>query len=391
MESSHDPNRIVFANDLRGLAALTVLIGHYLHHAWFLRPVIANLAGVRLPTETEVPTPALAQWVSSIPSFDWGAYGVAVFFLVSGFVIPISLMKYNVPGFLVGRLFRIWPTYIAGFSVTLLSLYLAGHYFGHQFPFSLKQVAVHYLPGLRDTLWSVNIDGVIWTLEIEVKFYVVCAVLAQAVRRRSALLFVAPAIIGVACYLATGYMDTHGLASRMSQLVGALTLSGQFIVFMFIGTVVAFAMSRSMTRNAAWIIGVTLLAEFVGLALAGPWRAMTLPLGSYFAALITFLVAAAFWRPKKQYASLRFLSEVSYPLYAAHGVMGYGIIAVALQIGAPPLAAVSVAALAALLVAWTIHRLVEAPTHRIGQQLARAATRTSAESQVQRTRPIAGA
>lgn len=376
MANLGDSNRIAFANDLRGPAAVAVLVGHFLHNAWYMRPLVDTFASVDMPKENAVPTPALAQWLSAIPHFDWGAFGVAVFFLVSGFVIPISLKRYSVPGFLIGRVFRIWPTYIAGLTVTLVTIYLAGLYFARPFPYSAKEIAIHYVPGLRDLLWSTNIDGVIWTLEIEIKFYVVCAAAAALIRRDSAWLFSVPVGIAAACMLATGYLDAHGTTTRLSQIAAALTLSGQFIVYMFIGTTIAFAMNRSISAKTAALIGTWLVCLFVWTATRGPWRGMNLPLAAYGAALVVFLLAAWLWRPRRSPAPLRLLADVSYPLYASHIAVGYVTIAVLLHGGMMPLVAVGVAVAVTILLAWAIHRFVEAPTHRLGQRIARRVTQT---------------
>ena len=370
-------DRFAFANDLRGPAALTVLVGHFLHNAWYMRPLVDTFASVDMAKESAVPTPVLMQWLSAIPNFDWGAFGVALFFLVSGFVIPISLKRYSVPGFLVGRVFRIWPTYIAGFTVTIAAIYLAGLHFGRPFPYAAKEIAIHYVPGLRDLLWSTNIDGVIWTLEIELKFYAVCAAAAFLIRRESVWLFSIPVGIAVACLLMTGYLDTHGTTTRVSQVAAALTLSGQFIAYMFIGTAVAFAMNRSISGRAAVLIAGSLATLFVWTAVEGPWRGINLPLAAYVSALAVFLLAAWLWRPQRSPALLLFLANISYPLYASHIAVGYVLIAVVLQSGGSPALAVATAMAAVILIAWVIHRCVEAPTHRIGQRFARIWTRTS--------------
>lgn len=364
-------DRFAFANDLRGPAALAVLVGHFLHNAWYMRPLIETFASVNMPNENSVPTPMLAQWISAIPSFEWGAFGVAVFFLISGFVIPLSLTKYSTLGFLIGRVFRIWPTYLAGFSVTLLTMLLASRYFGRDFTHTTKDILIHYVPGLRDILWSKNIDGVIWTLEIEIKFYLVCAMAASLIRRWSAWLFTVPAIIGIACLLATGYLDRHGVSLRPSQIVAALTLSGQFIIYMFVGTTVAFVMNRSLSIKAACTVGAGLIGLFIALSLIGPWRTLKLPLGAYGAALVLFIVTARLWHPRSPNRALRLLSNISYPLYASHIAVGYVIIATALKVGASPATGICLAFMVPIVLAWCLHRFVETPTHRLGQRIAR--------------------
>src|SRR5471030_457335 len=102
--------KIGFANGLRGIAALSVITGHYLGTFWKLTEAVAGLTGmVRAP----VALPFFVEWVGASP-INLGAFGVALFFLISGFVIPLSFQSYGRLDFLIGRFFRIYPTYWMG-------------------------------------------------------------------------------------------------------------------------------------------------------------------------------------------------------------------------------------------------------------------------------------
>jgi peptidoglycan/LPS O-acetylase OafA/YrhL len=189
--------RVEFANALRGLAALSVVVSHYgsffFGNAEFLG-AIANM-----PPPARVASPALDTWqrlLSALP-FSGGEFGVGLFFLISGFVIPISLQKYNWRGFLIGRIFRIYPTYFAGFTITLLALWVAGNVFAKPFPYDVRAVLTHFIPGTRDLVWSRDIDYVVWTLEIEVKFYVICAAAWVWLRHGDRRVFAVPLAMAV--------------------------------------------------------------------------------------------------------------------------------------------------------------------------------------------------
>ncbi|MGD9744518.1 MAG: acyltransferase family protein, partial [Dongiaceae bacterium] len=130
------PPRVEFANALRGLAALFVLISHHLGQFWLDRSLAVRYADMpRL--EDSVPTPLLVSILNPTRYIDWGAFGVALFFLISGFVIPFAFERYGWKGFLAGRFFRIYPTYAVGFTATLLAIYLGGLYFDRPFPHGL--------------------------------------------------------------------------------------------------------------------------------------------------------------------------------------------------------------------------------------------------------------
>src|SRR5579872_736183 len=82
-------NRLAWLDAMRGFAALCVVFDHSSYH------VLTSLRGF------------LYHW------FDFGQYGVFVFFLVSGYIIPASLeRKGSVRGFWTGRVFRLYPPYI---------------------------------------------------------------------------------------------------------------------------------------------------------------------------------------------------------------------------------------------------------------------------------------
>ncbi|WP_160108881.1 acyltransferase family protein [Pseudomonas izuensis] len=366
-------NKLEFANILRGLAAIFVVLSHYLHNAWEMRPLVENFANVKMPTEELVPTPIYVKMLDIVPHFDWGGYGVGIFFLVSGLVIPLSIKKYSTLAFLIGRAFRLWPVYAAGFTISILSMYVAGIYFNKPFQYTYWQVAIHYLLGIRDLIWSANIDGIIWTLEIEIKFYIVCALLAPFIRKGNPLIFVAPIAIAVSCFLAGIYMKNHGVEQVIWRLAYMLTLSGQFIVFMFLGTVYSFWINGELKTKAAILISAILLGTFFALLLWGPHKDMTsIEWGGYLAAVVTFILFTMYKR--KSGTIFTFLSKISYPLYASHGAMGYVVIALALSFGASPKIAIATAIFTAIIVAYALHHLVETPTHRKGQKIARALT-----------------
>src|SRR4051812_18373500 len=56
-----------------------------------------------------------------VPWFDIGNYGVLVFFLVSGYVVPASLERHgNLRRFWVGRVFRLYPLLLLATGAVLV-------------------------------------------------------------------------------------------------------------------------------------------------------------------------------------------------------------------------------------------------------------------------------
>ena len=80
---------------LRGLTAMSVLVQHLLSHVWRA-----------MPNGTH--------WLKAIglDYFDWGRFGVVLFFLISGYVIPLSFSEPTpVRKFIVSRAFRLYPAF----------------------------------------------------------------------------------------------------------------------------------------------------------------------------------------------------------------------------------------------------------------------------------------
>src|SRR6478752_2874159 len=73
--------KVEFANALRGLAALSVIVSHYFNVFWTKPAAIVELTGM---SRAKVPIPGIVELVASSP-LNWGPFGVALFFVISGF------------------------------------------------------------------------------------------------------------------------------------------------------------------------------------------------------------------------------------------------------------------------------------------------------------------
>ena len=376
MTSSQEPlTRVEFANSLRGLAALSVLISHYLGVFWLKREITARLANAPILPSDDFPVPLLVRLLHSFGSFDWGPFGVGLFFLISGFVIPFSLQRYDWKAFAVGRFFRLYPTYAAGLTLCIAAIYLSSLYFGGGFPYSASEVALHYLLGVRDLASSTSIDGIIWTLEIELHFYLLCALGAGWLRRGSSLLLIAPLAILAGSLLLDGHLPRWSTQNLPAYHIGYVaTLNGQFLIYMFIG--VAFNLHhRGILRSRLLPFVVAgLFAVFAVTWHRSVHRDFFDQIWSYGAALAVFCATAGWSDRWPRSRLLTFLADISYPLYVVHGVAGYVALRILLDAGIDAWLAIALVTAAAIGLAWTVHVWIEAPTHRLGQTLAKRRT-----------------
>lgn len=357
-------SRIEFANTLRGIAAFAVIVGHLCSVFWFMGPMVDVLTGVPY-------APYKAPVIPSLVDFGWlGPYGVALFFTISGFVIPFSLEQYSVKGFIAGRLWRIWPTCWAGLSVTVLAVLVGVHFMGGQVPFTFRDAASQYFPPFAAIADARRIDSVMWTLEIEMFFYGICALAANHLREGRRTLWLFP--IGLFLFwLAIDQIVAHSAAyPGLVRRLASFQTDPIYIVFMFCGVALNLLQRGKTTMleaGAAIVLcfGMFALAQYIGHM---PFQA---DLSIYFTGLATFVVAMALQDRFRRTRVTKFLSDISYPLYVVHGVAGYIVLHALTRAHVNADLAIVIAVAFALIVAYAIHALVEAPTHRRGQKLAR--------------------
>jgi len=345
------------------------MVGHYCVTFWLYRDVASGLVN-STPLPAEIQTPAYLQALNLDP-FVFGLFGVGLFFVISGFVIPFSFARADWRGFAIGRALRIYPTYWAGLTVSLLVILGMGALAGKAFPYSGGVVALNFLPGIRDAAWVPGIDGVIWTLDIEIKFYIVCALSAALLRAGRPSVFLIPILLSISAVLLGPTMAS--MLKTGSAYYGYLSVYSTTVLFldlMFIGVAFNFVYRR-LLGGALFLAVVSFL---FGSMCAVWWSTSTLPMNllwTYGAAVLTFAAAFAYPGVFKSRPLTDFFADISYPLYVVHAVLGYAVLRLAAGAGVPAWLAIVIAFVSSIAVATAIHFAVEVPSHQVGRRLAR--------------------
>ncbi|MBC6457860.1 acyltransferase family protein [Actinomadura sp. HBU206391] len=391
--------RLAWLDVLRGLAALAVA----LHHATYYF------------------TPRLRYQV--FEWFDPGRYGVLVFFLVSGYVVPASLERHGrVRDFWIGRFFRIHPLLLVASVLGIVPFILGirGLRAGlEQYDPVIATLA--HVTMLQDVLAVPNTLNVLWTLSYEMVFYLlIVALFVTGTHRRSApiaALLVLAALLGgavlptavlsraagtgrvvviAAVLLAVAIAAAASSRARPRTAGGILggvlaavlvTVNGRItpweglviLAVMFAGTVVYRAQHGQIGKGAAALGLATVLAGSVA---AGVWSAArTMPrpdahvfqvywTGSVLLAAFTFAGVMAL-RHRRMPRSLVGLGVISYSVYLLHPVL----LIISDQLGGTPerddVLRLAVFVCVLVMVSWTTHRCVEAPMQRLGRRVAR--------------------
>ncbi len=361
--------RIAFAHNLRGIAALLVVITHLVLTFW-INP--ADTSGfINAPAYAGRGIPAL-RWVFFHLPITPAHLGVALFFLISGFVIPFSFQRQRAPSFLVARFFRLWPTYACGLGITLLSLWLTARWFDRPYPLPIRTALAHLLM-LRDVLGQPSLDGIVWTLEIEAKFYLLCALLAVWLRRGRIEPLVA---IGLGSLLLTLFTTPMSATlptahPRHYLALCILQLNTMMIPFMLIGTVFHFHFRGQVSGREAVLLGGLLLACAVAQWPLGVLATIRQSgIANYVLALGLFTACYMLRDRLPSWRVLERLADMSYPLYVIHGFMGYCYMRFFVSLWDRPVLALASCVVVVLSLAHLMHLLIEAPCNNLGKKIA---------------------
>lgn len=356
-------DRALFANQLRGLAVVAVLIVHWCGIYWYAREAVASY--IHAPVVEGPPSSML--YLLTIPTFNYGPFGVSIFFLISGFVIPFSLARLTPAKFLVGRFLRIYPTYIVASLIMLLLVYLSSRYWGQDFTIPVGRFIANLML-VQNNVASPSIDMVNWTLAIEIKFYIIAALLYRSIKSGNAYpIFLFSILVLVACEALPQLLEgTHVPLS----LVDSLKTELMCVVFMFIGTgfyhhYTGSYSGRQLVMYAAILLGVFLLCWPHTV-----WRDQipSVP-QNYIYGFVVFSVSYLLRRHFRPIAPLDFIANISYSIYVLHSIIGYAAIRFLMDQGLPFPVSGLLTLIFVLSLAYALHHLVERPTMHLGKNL----------------------
>jgi peptidoglycan/LPS O-acetylase OafA/YrhL len=119
------------------------------------------------------------------PIAKYGYFGVHLFFIISGFVIMLSASSGNLRRFVVARIVRLYPAFWICCTTTFVFILVMG---APRYTASFSQYLLNMT--MMSGFWGVkSIDGVYWSLFIELRFYsLVCLVLAIGQIERAEIL-----------------------------------------------------------------------------------------------------------------------------------------------------------------------------------------------------------
>lgn len=299
--------RILSVHYLRGIAALLVVFFHF-------RSFLDNVY--------------VQKDLGNI-LFGSGAFGVDLFFMISGFIISLSTERTSsVSVFITRRFFRIYPAFIIVFIFGSLTVYSS--YSIHELVRSMFFIHKDYTqqaPG-----FGFNILGPAWTLSYEIYFYILF-VIAMGVSHKHRTLITSLMLAAPVFILQLYYNDSISLSAKTSPDIQTGSPLYPFIKFCsspilleFIFGMLIFEIQKVITKRAskqyAMLIMLSSIGVFLTLYFSGYGRSFGL---TGFGAWSLILITGVMFYDKsvgfRNIPALNFLGDISYSIYLSHYVV----------------------------------------------------------------------
>lgn len=326
-------NRNETVDALRGFAALAVCFFHF-----------SNDVG---PFAT----------VSSLPPWvAYGRYGVDVFFVISGFIVPYAMARANYSlaiwhRFMVRRLIRLEPPYLVSIVVVIaigLAASATPWFKGATPDYNPWDVATHlgYLNAYLGKPW---LNPVYWSLAIEFQYYVLIALIFPALVAGSQVTrLTIVAILAVAPFL--------------------VPAGGWFVAFylpIFSAGILTFLLAQNLISSTTYWTALAALAAYM-FYVSDSARGLT----SSVVTIATAITIASVRLPRIR--ALAWLGAISYSLYLLHAPIGSRVLNITSRLGITPaieLLAILLSVAASLVAAHVLYLLVERPSQEAAKHI----------------------
>ncbi|MER5637500.1 acyltransferase [Kitasatospora sp. NPDC002227] len=331
------PSRMAALDGLRFLAAIVVVSYHY--------TAMGSVAWGGKSSQKLFPL------LHHFTAYSW--MGVQLFFLISGFVICMSSWGRSVGDFFISRVTRLYPAYWAAVLITATVLAIWPTVLPRR---SLHDVLVN-LTMLQLPMGVTQVDGVYWTLWIEMKFYLLFAlVIWRGLNYRSAVAFCSLWTVATVITRETGsdFLDIVVVPEYSPFFVAGIAF---YLMYRFRPTPLLWGIVVMQFLLAQQAIMFNFRHEMRDLNYTVPeWPVMVI-LTVMFAVMALLALGKLSWVRGKW---LTTLGALTFPLYLVHENIGWNLIH-AFRTKLPHGVLVVLVTLAMLTLAWLINRLVEKP------------------------------
>jgi peptidoglycan/LPS O-acetylase OafA/YrhL len=338
MTTASKTSRYGFIDAIRGVAACSVMFQHSLYASGLLN--------------TSNP---LAGFIPRL--LELGETGVVAFFLVSGFVIPLSLEKTaNFKLFWLHRALRIYPLYIVIFFATF-AVQAGGDI--HSVKAFLVNFASHLL-FVQEYAKQQDFVGGSWTLSLEVVWYIaISGLFVVSLNKKTMLLVGLSVLVSVLADLCCAF-GHHVPTGRLSMLLCCV-----------LGLLCYRRSKDELSSRTFFIFSAILVSTITVNLLAGlqlfpsshPTSTFHSSIDSWALAAVIFFVPF-FTRKSMIWAhpAGAFLGRISYSVYLIHPILLYVLLQTSIRGGLMIIVTFALTIALAILT----YKFIEAPAIRFG-------------------------
>lgn len=300
--------------------------------------------------------PAAAQFEFVSQFTAYGFLGVQLFFVISGFVILLSAEGRTLGQFVSARVSRLYPAYWAGVLLTAFLIVVVTPQFERKL--TIGDVLTN-LTMLQTAFGVRHIDGVYWTLWVELLFYVliallICVGLTEA--KVLAFAFLWPLVSAIAQATSSEF-----LAAFLSPAYASLFAGGMMLYLIH-------SRGHSLLRWLLLLMNVGLAVQqsvHQSFMVSVPDTTAVEPsarVASILVVLIFAVVGLVTITPVKHFgwSWMKYAGSLTYPLYLVHEYWGWWIIGLVNPV-AGKWVAVAAAFGLSLVMASAIERWIERP------------------------------
>jgi peptidoglycan/LPS O-acetylase OafA/YrhL len=302
-----DSRRIASIDGLRTIAILAVVAFHYCYR-W----------GPPLTSHSLYP---YGTALADLPGVRLGGCGVHLFFVISGFVIVMTLERCTtLREFVVRRYARLGPAMLLFSAITFAAMHVIPRapFPEHWLWFisAITFIDPQHFNQIAPSIGFNSIDGVYWSLYVEVQFYALACLVYFTAGKRFRV------IMGLLSAVACGLL--------LVRIPLASPVSNNLLIPLFLPWFVMGVGFHALAFRAQWAVGALLISfgavELLAQGTVGVRDAV--PVGVVL--LVPILFAAAIWfRPLASALSWRPIVTIggaSYGLYLVHQNLGVAIL-----------------------------------------------------------------
>lgn len=323
-----EKKRFTEIDALRGIAAIVVVLYHYI--------ILYDEKFGHLKEDY-------------IDILSFGHYGVQLFFIISGFVIYMSVLKVkSFKDFLTKRAIRLYPTYIFAIIVTATVVGLSS-------VDTLKTGVTDAFINMtmfQDFFGVKNVDGVYWSLRVELTFYLLMALLLIFNLQKKVMLFTV-FWLGISALI----QITNGVAGTEATAALEKFSMSNYCQMFIIGIMFYYIWQHGNHLKYYLMIVASVIYDF-------SFEGTTNGLFTLFFIAVFYMILNDRMQWLKS-DTLVYLGALSFPLYLIHQNIGYVIIQKLESLGFVHEVYMVVPLGISLVLAHLILHYVEKPSHNV--------------------------